>query len=115
MKRFFNHFKNLFNSQNVFSNDDVEQCIKSDDVILQQVDMLDEEITIEEVSKAISSLNRNKSGGYDLLLPEIFIECNELLSPILSKTFNHTFTSGSYSTSWNKAIIVPVPKKRGSQ
>jgi hypothetical protein len=34
--------------------------------------MLDKEIKIEEVTEAISSLNRNKSGGYNLL-PENYL------------------------------------------
>jgi hypothetical protein len=40
---------------------------------------------------------------------------NDLLSPIFfCKKLNHIYTSGSYPTSWNKAIILPVPMKGDS-
>jgi len=63
------------------------------------------------VDQAIGSLKRGKSGGFDKLIPEIFIECKNTLSPILCKLFNYMYDNSIYPDSWTKGIIVPVPKK----
>ena len=47
----------------------------------------------------------------DDLLPETFIECKELLSPLLCRLFNHVCSKCIYPISWRKGVIVPVPKK----
>ena len=66
---------------------------------------------ITEVRNAILALKRGKSGGYDKLIPDLFIDCVDLLSPILCKLFNYIFSNGIYPGGWTKGIIVPVPKK----
>ena len=49
--------------------------------------------------------------GVDLLIPEIFIESNTILSPILCRLFNFMYNNAVYPDSWTRGIIVPVPKK----
>jgi hypothetical protein len=39
-------------------------------------------------------LKCGKSGGIDMLIPEIFKECNTILSPDLCKLFNNMFVNG---------------------
>ena len=56
-------------------------------------------------------LNTRESGGNDDLIPEIFIDCKDILSPILGKLFNYMFNNSLYPKSWTEGIIVPVPKK----
>ena len=41
--------------------------------------MLDCDFTIDEVKQVINTLKRGKSGGEDLLIPDMFIECNDSL------------------------------------
>ena len=108
---FLSYFKQLFSNDNIFVNDNVEddltECSRAD----INIDSLDCEINIDEVKSAIGSLKRGTSGGLDKLIPELFIDCIDSLSPVLCKLFNYIFTKGNYPTEWNKSIIVPVPKK----
>ena len=107
---FYEHFKNLFSNDDIFENIQVESQL-NDQSFDVNVEELDQSICTEEVVKAIESLKRGKSGGSDLLIPEIFIECKEMLSPILCKLFNYMFDNSIYPESWTNGIIVPVPKK----
>lgn len=110
-EEFLNHFKTLFSDSDIFVDDDVENFVNNNDDTFTEVDILDEDISLNELYKAISLLKCNKSGGNDKLIPEIFIHCKEILSPVLCKLFNYIYASGVYPSSWSKAIIVPVPKK----
>ena len=56
-------------------------------------------------------MKRQKSGGVDLLIPEIFIESNTTLSPILYRLSNFMYNNAIYPDSWTRGIIEPVPKK----
>ena len=72
---------------------------------------LDALITCAEVKKAISKLKRNKSPGFDLLPPELFLDSIDLLGDMICKLFNYIFCNNLYPDSWTKGILVPVPKK----
>jgi hypothetical protein len=65
-----------------------------------------------EVEKAIYCLKCGKSGGIDMLIAEIFKECNTILSPVLCKLYDYMFVNGIYPESWPKGIIVPVVLKK---
>ena len=108
---FLTHFNNLFSADDMFNNLDINDRLSAADTIFNNVEQLDCLFTLEDVSKAILSLKRQKSAGADLLLPEMFIEGVDILSPVLCKLFNHMFENGIYPDSWTKGIIVPVPKK----
>jgi hypothetical protein len=56
--------------------------------------------TVEEVLQAISELKRRKGAGIDCLIPEMFIECNDILAPLLCKLFNHMYINCIYPESW---------------
>ena len=110
-EEFLNHFRNVFSDSDEFSNDDVERLELINDTTNVDVDLLDSDISLNEVTRAISSLKRGKSGGCDNLLPEMFIECSNHLSPLLCRLFNHMYSNCIYPRSWTNGIIVPVPKK----
>ena len=110
-EEFFEHFKDLFCDRDTFTNDEVEQELP---YLLQEnayIDSLDKDFSIDEVNKAIASLKRGKSGGIDNLIPEIFKDSKELLSPLLCIIFNYIYSTGIYPASWTKGVIFPVPKK----
>ena len=67
-------------------------------------------LTLDDVSKAILSLKRQKSAEIDLLLPQMIIEGVNILSLVLCKLFNFMFETGIYQNSWTWGIIVPVQK-----
>ena len=107
---FCNHFKYMYGDSNVFTNNDVENEMCNDNNVVN-VEQLDKDFTIEEIIKAISTLKRGKSGGVDLITSEMLIECQDVLSPLLCKLFNHMLLHCLYPVSWTKGIIVPIPKK----
>jgi hypothetical protein len=50
------------------------------------VEQLDTQITIEEISKTISSLNKNKSAEYQNIVTDFFIDANYFISKYLCKS-----------------------------
>ena len=104
---FLNHFKELFGDSQVFTNADVENHIHTDD-LLNNIERLDNEFSLTEVLKAISSLKKGKSAG---IIPEMIINCKDIIAPILCKLFNHMYVNCIFPSSWTKGIIVPIPKK----
>jgi len=103
---FYAHFKNLFNDDEVFSNDEATNVLNS-----HEVEQLDALFTLDDVQRAIKSLKSGKSSGDDELIAEMFVTCQDILSPILCKLFNHLFTNSLYPEQWTRGVIVPVPKK----
>lgn len=108
---FFQHFKNLYGDDNVFCVDDIDEQVNTDTDHDSVIDELDNDFSVDEVERALSSLKRGKSGGIDLLIPEIFIECKHTLAPVLRDLFNYMYANSIYPINWTKGIIVPVPKK----
>ena len=108
---FFNHFKGLYSSENVYRDEEVENFLSNQDSIRTYVDQLDCPISIDEVKNSINSLKRKKSPGIDMLLPEIFIEGRDILSPLLCKIFNFMYDNSVYPECWAKSMLVPIPKK----
>ena len=103
---FYDHFKGLFSTPDEFEHDRVSAA-DDDDLGDISIAELDDDITLEEVHKAIGSLKRGKSPGIDDLVGEIFIECKHIISPLLCKVFNHIYTNSAYPESWTKSILVP--------
>ena len=94
----------------VFTNADVENHIHIDDV-LNNIEQLDNEFSLTEVLKAISSLKKGKSAGLDGIIPEMIINCKDIIAPMLCKLFNHMYVNCIYPSSWTKGMIVPIPKR----
>ncbi|MCG8046841.1 MAG: hypothetical protein N0E48_14600 [Candidatus Thiodiazotropha endolucinida] len=107
---FYTHFKNLYSSENIFVNENVERELEAEAENLRNVEQLDCNFSIQEVGAAIRSLKRGKSSGEDSLIPEIFIATSTILSPIICRLFNYMFENSIYPDCWTRGIIVPVPK-----
>ena len=118
---FAEHFKEVYSESSNFSIENVEQFVNeallndNDSEVNNQVhydtSQLDSIITCAEVKKAVFKLKRNKSPGYDLLPPELFLDSFDLIGDMLCKLFNFIFSNNLYPDSWTKGLIVPVPKK----
>ncbi|CAC5405138.1 unnamed protein product [Mytilus coruscus] len=71
-------------------------------------DLLDNEITFDEVHNIVMSSKNNKSPGVDLIQSEL---CkNFLVICTLTKLFNLWFKSCKIPNTWNKGIFNPIPK-----
>ena len=104
---FAEHFKHISNSPHsdrVFEVPDFE----SQNI---EIEVLDQPISVDEISKAIDSLKRGKSPGIDGLLGDFFKDAKSFILPYLHKVYNNIFDSGVYPEIWSKGLIVPIPKK----
>ena len=68
------------------------------------------EISLEEIQKAIKSLKRNKAPGKDNVTNEMIKCSNSFLIHKLYTLFNEIFNSGIYPKSWNTDLIYSVHK-----
>ena len=71
-------------------------------------EILDADITAEEVKAAIRHLKSEKADG---IIGEIVKVAEESIVPFFVKYFNKLFKEGSFPTEWTKAIVVPLHKR----
>ena len=91
---FLQHFQNL----SVHQNQNEAQSDDDFDLIQSSVyEELDNEISFEEIVRAIKNLNANKCCAEDLIINEIFIKCSDVLVPSLYKLFNFCATVWYFS------------------
>ena len=120
----FEHFKEVYSENSNFKQDFVEQFVDEglgnsnidiggNSTMHYDTSVLDGIITCAEVKKAVFKLQRNKSPGFDMLPPELFLDSFELIGDMLCKLFNFIFRNNLYPECWTKGLIVPVPKKGG--
>ena len=74
-------------------------------------DMLNRDITTEEIASAIKSLRSSKAPGLDGLEGELFKENQIVLIPLLHILFNCIMRQGAFPESWSKAMLIPIHKK----
>lgn len=67
-----------------------------------------------EVAEIISELNVAKSCGYDGITPKILQECDDVISPYLSRIFNNVIDTSTYPNALKIAKIVPIPKENNA-
>ena len=75
------------------------------------VDDLNREILVDEVSSTISGLHRNKSCDYEKNVADFFIDAKDFICPYLVQIFNHIFNTGLYPESWCNGVLIPIHKK----
>ena len=76
-----------------------------------QVEELDKPISESEVLKAIHSLKRGKSPGFDCILGDFCIDAKDFMVPYLVIINNKIYESGVYPESWCKRLIVSFHKR----
>ena len=111
-KEWLDHFDRVFNEStkntvsdsNVESNDGIQEEETFDDI-------LDCEITEQEVRNAIRHLKAGKSAGPDCILAEMLKVAEPVIVPYLKNVFNVLFDKGMFPEEWSKAIIIPLHKK----
>lgn len=85
-----------------------------DDALLNELldtTMLDEPITLQEISTSIKGLKPNKSPGKDCIINEILINSFDILGPTYCKLFNRILETGIFPDSWAEGVIIPIHKK----
>ena len=84
----------------------------TDDVNTVHDELLDSEITEDEVRKAIRRLKSGKAAGADQVINEFLKSTECAILPFLVKLCNALFNQGIFPEEWTKSIIVPLHKKR---
>ena len=97
-----NSFSNLYNSS---VNQIVElNCNNNDNI----VPLFNNDISIDEIHKAIFESKKNKACGIDDIPAEVFR--NNTSVSVLHILFNVCYTTGIIPTAWGKGIVNPIPK-----
>ena len=73
--------------------------------------IIDLSITQDDMYKALSNLNPNKSAGPDQIHPRLLKELATELSYPLFKMFNKSVKDGTVPTAWKLAEVIPLFKK----
>ncbi len=110
---FKNHFQQMFSDENHTNNDNAEDFNLNHDFdnFEHVLGDLDNQITYNEVIKAIALLKKCKSTGVDKLLNEYFIEACDILAGYITTIFNMILNTGKFPLAWTEEIIVPIHKK----
>jgi len=114
--KWLNDFSQLLNPDD--NSDDFDQefleSITQEKVNIEQnmgnetVDDINEEITVDELNKAVNRLKLKKATGIDSLPNEILKHNN--LQECLLRLFQACFKHGVVPNIWRKALIKPIPK-----
>ena len=84
----------------------------TDDVNSVHDELLDSEITEDEVRKAIRRLKSGKAAGTDQIINEFLKSTERVTLPFLVKLCKAIFNQGIFPEEWTKSIIVPLHTKR---
>ena len=93
---FQDYLNRLMNNRNVGNNMDFSNL---PDINIDVQD-LDKPITEAEILKAINSLKRGKSPGFDGVLNGLFLDAEEFIISYLVKIYIKIYDSGIYPESW---------------
>ena len=103
----FPYFKNI----NTLDIDSTEQDNQDGHVTqTDDDDILNSEITKEEIRLAISNLKNGKASGYDEILNEHIKVTENILTSVYHKLFNLILITGIIPNIWLKGTIVPIYK-----
>ena len=109
-------YKNLYSSKLTSASENLWQnpsALKDLPKLSNQTkDILDSDITIEELQKALTDLTNKKSPGVDGLTAEFYKFFFPILGPILLDTLNFSRNNGQLPISLRRAVITLLHKKR---
>ena len=104
LKDFHEHFKNLFEKEEVAQSD-----YSLSNSSISDPD-LDRSITEDELKKAVFAQNNGKSPGPDDISAEIIKASYPIIQPYLLNIFQSLFENSLYPESWSLGYIVPIFK-----
>ena len=109
IRQWHNHYTNLFNPAGRVPSETQEDENQNEPPT--EVEELDQEITSQEVDKALLKLKKDKATGIDEVSAEILLYSKDKIKPYLCKIFNKIFETGYFPIQWGIATIIPLFKK----
>jgi len=107
----FDHFKQLFTSDDDINNDNQHEHINDD--VNNNDDDIDLMITITQLKRAVFSQSINKASGLDNLPSKIYKHVfNELSPPFLLKLFNRLLEKGTLPIMFWRRNYLPYIQRR---
>ena len=85
--------------------------VQENDVAEETDHVLNQEITADEVQKAVTNLKPGKACGLDNVPAEMLKAVGQVVILFMTKLFNSIFDKDIYSSEWAKATIIPIHKK----
>lgn len=104
-----NMFAELFASVYVNSGPDNTNQRQIEDISHSSICSV--KITIDEVTRKLKRLDKNKGAGPDNIPPLLFYKCADALSLPTCTIFNKSLQTGTFPDMWKFARIVPIYKK----
>jgi hypothetical protein len=108
LDRLYEYLKELTSSENEASSADFSRIYSQNGV-----DLLNSEITEDEVIKAVKNLKNSKAPGLDDIVNEYLKTTVTKFLPYYAKLFNLIFDSGESPDSWTLGIIKAIYKNKG--
>ena len=111
------YFKNLYSSENTFSQEDYEKFIHNLEIPRlsnEDRDSLEGPLTYEECKKVLDSLQNDKSPGVDGCTVEFYKFFYDLLGNDLLACLNEAYEKQDLTISRRRGIITLLPKEDGS-
>ena len=105
--RWEEYFKDLLNPPKEHQNEE--------DFVSKNPNHIEPQILESEVRKAIKLSPKNKAAGVDGITTETILACGEIGVKWLKIIFNKAWEERKTPLDWQKAIIVPIWKKKGSK
>ena len=100
------HFKKVLNKPEPLSTPDFGDIVMAD-----SLEVYEENINLEEVQRAVSSLMNNKAPGVDDISAEMLKHGKETVAKQLAKLFNMIWQNLEVPEDWKKDVIIRLPKK----
>ena len=117
-----NEFDKLLNTPVVKNRDENLQRYITEYITMKEASMMDplyvqnqilnNNITREEVVQVLKNLKNGKAVGYDAIPNEI-LKCEDIV-PVLVQLFQFSFDTGIIPGDWYNTIVQPIPKSNES-
>ena len=103
---FYEYFSTLYDKKD--SRNNTFSPHKSETNNTQKTNILNKEITTNELQKAVKDLKKGKSCSTDLISNEMLQNLNSTATSALLKVFNNCLSTGKYP--WHTSVITPIYK-----
>ena len=108
LNEFYEYFRNINSAENIEDDHEVDIDLHDNN------DILNSQITDQEIMNCIKNLKNNKAFGNDIILNEYIKTTANQLLPIYTNLFNLIFETGIIPEIWLEGIIGPIYKNKGN-